>query len=521
MMLKKWLVLFLSTLFMLAACHSPVFNQTNGNIADVKIKAAKERVKSDNQAKAQPPLLVKPGLYVDTTPVNISKRPSWLQNHIVIRGDQLPFSYYSRLISNGAGNNVLTKFQTGLDATSNVSFNYSGTIKGALDMMASKSGYVYSINGDSIYWQAFITRTFDIAFMPGDSDYLVGKKSGGGGADTSSQGSQAQVSNYTTSDSSESEYSNLSGKISIWKDLKDTITQMLSPDGKVMVSQSSTSVTVRDRPSNVNLIGQYIANLNTSLSKQVLVKVQVLEVSLENGFNYGIDWSIVTNAFHNSPFQLNADYGTPIAIQKLGGGDLIPSLGTVASVPEGKNPIPSYTILLKALNQQGKTSVVSEPRVLCLNNQVGVVRITKNEGYVASIQNTAQPGVAQSNSNTVTSQVTPGMVITGLTLYILPKIMQNKIYLSVNADLSTNDTFKTFGPTNAQIQLPNITEKHFNQRSMIRSGDTLILSGFKQVKNATGATQFLTSQALGGTAALQTNTETVVLITPILLNGSA
>lgn len=283
-----------------------------------------------------------------------------------------------------------------------------------------------------------------------------------------------------------------------------------------MVSQSSTSVTVRDRPSNVNLIGQYVANLNASLSKQVLVKVQVLEVSLENGFNYGIDWSIVANGFHNSPFQLNADYGTPIAIQKLGGGDLIPSVGTV-----GNGLIPSYTILLKALNQQGKTSVVSEPRVLCLNNQVGVVRITKNEGYVASIQNTAQPGVAQSNSNTVTSQVTPGMLITGLTLYILPKIMGERIYLSVNADLSTNDRFGQFGPTNAQIQLPNVTSKHFNQRSMIRSGDTLILSGFKQVKNATGASQFFTSQALGGTAALQTNTETVVLITPILLNGSA
>jgi type II secretory pathway component GspD/PulD (secretin) len=113
------------------------------------------------------------------------------------------------------------------------------------------------------------------------------------------------------------------------------------------------------------------------------------------------------------------------------------------------------------------------------------------------------------------------MVITGLTLYILPKIMQDRIYLSVNADISTNNGFGSFGPTDNQIQLPNITEKHFNQRSMIKSGDSLILAGFKQVTNRAGANQFLTSQSLGGTAAEQVNLETVVLITPIILNGSA
>ena len=33
--------------------------------------------------------------------------------------------------------------------------------------MAAKTGYVYSVHRNSVYWQAFITRTFDIAFMPG------------------------------------------------------------------------------------------------------------------------------------------------------------------------------------------------------------------------------------------------------------------------------------------------------------------------------------------------------------------
>jgi type IVB pilus formation R64 PilN family outer membrane protein len=526
LMFKKWIILFLSTAVTLVACHSPVYNQTEGNVADVKIKTAAERKRADNLGKLTRPLVVKPGPYVDTTPISIKNRPSWLSNHIVIKGDRLPFSYFSRLIAAGGGSYVLTKYQVGLDPTQLISLNYSGTVSGALDLLATKVGYVYSITNNKIYWQAFVTRTYDIAFMPGDTDYMVGKKSEGGTntAQTSQAGGQAQVSNYTTSDSSNSEYSNLSGKLSLWKDLQETISQMLSSDGKVSVSQASTSVTVRDRPSNVQLIGQYIHNLNNSLSRQVLVKVQVLEVNLSNSYNYGIDWNIVTNAFHNSAFEINAQYGTPINIQTLNGLG-VPNFGTITNVETGKNPIPNYQVLLNALNEQGKASIVSEPRVLSLNNQVSVVRITNSQGYVASIQNTTLTGVegGTSTTGTVTSQITPGMVITGLTIYILPKIINDRVYLSVNADLSVNNGFDSSPPTadGSSIQLPNVTSKHFNQRSMIKSGDTLILAGFKQLTNRTGAKQFLTSQALGGKAAVQLNTETVVLITPIVLHGAA
>lgn len=540
-MLKKWIVLLLTTIFMLAACHSPVYNQTQANIADVKIKASEARKKSDNDARTPPSLVMKQGMYVDTRPISLDREPSWLSSHVVIRGDQLPFSYYSRTIGIGAGNSVLTKYQTGLDPSVNVTLNFTGTVRGALDLLASKSGYVYAIHGKTIYWQSLITRTYDIAFMPGATDYLMGKTSssssatsgGGGGGNTT-------IANYTTADPSDDEYSNLKGTLSIWKDLDNTLKQLLSPDGKVIVSESTTTVTVRDRPTNVELIGRYIENLNRSLSKQVLIKVQILEVQLENDFNFGINWQIIANAFNKSPFVLNGSYGTPISItqmpsftaqQGLNGGAApgLPIMGTQVQ-PNTPNPIPSYTILINALNQQGKTSVVTEPRVVCLNNQVSVIRIVTQNGYLASVQNTSLSSGSSSTNigiGTVTSQLTPGTIITGLTLYILPKIMKNSIYLQVNADISTNLGFGTQssgtqGSTNfAQIQLPNITMKHFNQRSKIKSGDTLILSGFRQVGNIAKAQQLYSSQALGGKAAQQQNNETVILITPIILPGSA
>lgn len=531
-MVKKWILLLVAAVLTLSACKSPMYNQTEGNVADVKLKSEAARKKSDDSAKPSPSLVVKNGLYVDTSPISLERQPSWLKNRIVIRGDQLPFSYYSRTIANGAGSHILTKYQTGLDQSSVVSLSYTGTVKGALDLLASKTGYVYTIHGSKVYWQAFITKTYDIAFMPGDTDYLMGKTSGGSASSGGTGSSSSNTTDYTSSDSSDAEYSNLSAKLSIWKELQATIAQLLSTDGKVTVSQASTTVTVRDRPTNVQLVGQYIQNLNHNLSKQVLVKVQVLEIDLQNDYNLGIDWQMIARAFHNSPFIVNGNYGTPVTISNIfssqTGFPTGPGPTAAPTYPQfgtyGNGQVPSYKILFNALSQQGKTSVVTEPRVVCLNNQVSVIRIVDSQGYVASIQNTSTGGSQGSSAaqNTVTSQITPGTVITGLTLYILPKIMNKDIYMQVNADLSTNRGIVDFttgsGDNTSTVQLPNITEKHFNQRSVIRSGDTLILAGFRQVSNQANANQFLNWQSLGGKGAQQQNKETIILITPILLN---
>lgn len=528
MMLNKWIVLVLTTMLMVTACNSPVYNQTENNVADVKIKAKVARQQSDDSAKVRPALVMNKGPYIDRTPISLAKNPSWLKSHIVIKGDQLPFSYFSRTIGSGAGYGILTKYQTGLDQGQKISLNYSGTVKGALDLLSSKSGFVYNIQGNGIYWQAFLTKTYDIAFMPGGTDYMMGKKAAAGGSGASTSG----AADYTQADSSSDQYSNLTGKLSVWSDLKATLDQLISPEGKVTVSQATTTVTVRDRPTNLALISQYISNLNSKLSKQVLVKIQILQIDLENDYNLGINWQIIASAFNKSPFVLNANYGTPISITSFTTQSTLPATVSTATTAAGvpqfgtiadpNGQFPSYTILFNALTQQGKTSVVTEPRVVCLNNQVSVIRITQQRGYVASVQNTTLSGTSgTAPTSTVTSQITPGNIITGVTLYILPKILDSKIFLQVNADISLMSALETFGAGSTQIQLPTVDSKSFNQRGQIRSGETLILAGFRQLGNQARAQQFLKSQALGGKAARQNSQETVILITPIILEGQA
>lgn len=544
MFTKRIFLLLVSVLVLLTACNSPVYNQTEANVADVVTRTNDAVALSNNSGKPAPALVVNQGLYVDKTPISLQKQPSWLKEKIIFRGDQLPFSYYSRAIATGGSKDVLTHYQVGLDQSAMVSINYSGTVKGALDLLAAKTGYVYTVNGNHVYWQEFVTKTFDVAFMPGTSDYMMGKagaggtSSAGGGGGAAANGASSTVVQGSLDNTADNEYSSLKGTLSVWADLDKSVRQLLSKDGTVVVSQSTTSVTVRDRPSNVSLIGNYISNLNHSLSRQVLVKVEILDITLSNAFNFGIDWDVVKQTL-GQQFTLNGNYGTPISITPV-----------LANTPNSINALnypilgsinnnmheTAVTAVANALQQQGKVSLVTQPRVVCLNNQVSVIRITSQTGYLASVQQTSLAGGAGSTnvnaSSTVTSQVTPGEVITGLTLYILPKILKDRIYLQVNADLSTLnsiDNISALGsgvasqanPTAPLIQVPNVTFKQFNQRAVIGSGDTLILAGFKSVRNEADATQLLDSQALGGKGAQEQREETIVLITPIILPGNA
>ncbi len=532
---------FLCFFFMafLLGCNSTTYNQTEGNIADAKSREVAARAHMDNLIKPPAPLVIKDGLYVDTTPVSLERQPEWLKNPIVIKGDQLPFSYYTHVISNAADTNALSKYQSGLDASALVSINYSGTVKGALDILAAKTGFVYNIQrGNTIYWQAYITRTYSIAFMPGSSDYMLGQTTGTNTPTTTSAGA---------TDAAAAQYSALSAKsLSIWSDVEHTVKQLLTPEGKLFVSQSSTSVTVRDKPTNVELVGQYIHNLNISLSQQVYVKIEVLDVSLQNDYNFGINWQAVERAFAHSNFVFKANYGSPLSIVPLTGlpipnGGLAPGAATAALADAGATTV--LQALIDALNQQAKVSVVAQPRIVCMNNQVSAIRIINSEQYIQSVSNTSVPGATTTapgsqtinNISTITSQITPATLVTGLTLYVLPKILGEKVYLQINVDLSQNSNTtqicaqagasSTTGSTTTScadnsyiIQSPHVTEKIFNQRSVVATGETLILSGLKQVTNRTGAMQLFNLQDLGGKASTQNNNDTVILVTPYVLH---
>jgi type II secretory pathway component GspD/PulD (secretin) len=168
---------------------------------------------------------------------------------------------------------------------------------------------------------------------------------------------------------------------------------------------------------------------------------------------------------------------------------------------------------------------VTQPSVTTLNDQVAQLAIQTQQSYLAS-----QTGTISGQSSLSQQSLDPGVVTYGLQMYILPKIQNDKVFLQISSTLSDLQSISTVSQngvvdatnpsaTSSAIQVPILNEKTFNQRSVLRNGQTLVLAGFKSLKDNNQKNTVAGLTPLGGLAAESNTEELVVLITPTILTG--
>ena len=507
------LILAMTAPLLVACTHTPY------TVAKAHVRATQHEIKKDlAHYDATLPAVVKhKGYYVSTTPYTLKQKPKWMQKNITLQAKSLPFGILmNRLLT---GSDMTVSYDDTVSPQQLVTINYSGNVSGALDRLAAITHFNYSISKFDISWSSFIDKTFNISFMPGSSSYMVGQ-------------SRSEKTTHTTNDAGQEnhlndmQYSSLEGRLSVWDDLTRTLDELKSKDGKVVVSQSTTSVTIHDHPYNVAEIGKYIARLNKSLSQEVGIRVEVIEVELNNDYNFGINWNMVQKIL-KTKVSLSGNLSTATNLVATNIFDRTGNSGT-SGFQIGKAGSGNSNFLLNALQQEGKVRVVTKPQVVTMNNQIASIRITQDTGYIQSI-------TSSQFQQYQTTTITPGNITDGFTLYLLPKIQDSNVYLQVSSRIANllslekvsnepNDASASGKKSTSQfsaIEVPTIASKEFNQRSVIRSGSTLIIAGYKRLRDQTANAKFFGVSALGGQGASSKNVETLVLITPTILKSTA
>ncbi len=500
-------------LFVTACTHTP-YTKSKANVS-VTQHEIQQDLAHYNTTPA--PVIIHKGYYVDTTPYKLEDQPAWMHKPLTLQAKELPLGILiNRIIE---GSDLTVSYDDSVSPQHAVTIDYNGDVAGALERIAALTHYNYSVSKYDIAWSSFITKTFDISFMPGSSTYLVGQSENRLQDTNMNQNGQINRLNDT-------QYSNLSGRLSVWDDLKQTLDGLKSPDGKVIVSESTTSVTVHDHPSNVDVITNYITQLNHSLSQEVGIRVQVVEVDLNNDYNLGIDWNLVKNVL-KTQVALTGDMGAASNLVASNLGNQSSNLGT-SGFQIGKSGDDSSRLLLNALSQEGKVRVVTKPQVVTMNDQIASIRITQDTGYIQSI-------ASSQFEQYQTTTITPGTVTDGFTLYLLPKIQDDKVYLQVSSRIASllalekvsNAPNEASGSNSKEsnnqfsaIEVPTIAAKEFNQRSVVTSGSTLIIAGYKRLRDQTSETKMFGLAALGGQGAKSNEVETLILITPTILKST-
>jgi hypothetical protein len=174
-------------------------------------------------------------------------------------------------------------------------------------------------------------------------------------------------------------------------------------------------ILVRDKRENIKSITSYIEQVKRSLHRQVDLSVKIYSVEFTDGRELAIDWNQVAVVAGNTLITGSALL-TPASLP-------ITVSGFVASPMSITVANSKVNAVIKAIEQQGKLKVLTQPRIRTLNHQPAVIKIQRTDPFFVSQSNVlqSQSGNAQGNNVQVNN------VTTGTLLSITPQISENDV----------------------------------------------------------------------------------------------
>ena len=241
----------------------------------------------------------------------------------------------------------------------------------------------------------------------------------------------------------------------------------LLPDD-VVVNPVSGTITVNATEKQHQLVQQHLDSIVNAMQRQVLIEATIVEVSLSDSYQAGIDWS-----------RISAGGGFSFDQSLIGNRLAAPPFASVIYAP-GPNRI---QITLKLLEQFGNTRVLSSPKLMALNNQTALLKVVDNIVYFEVSSSASQAttgGVLQSIATTAKT------VAVGIVMSVTPQINEDgRVLLTVRPTVTRLRPEQPFvADPNPVLQIanlvPQIQVREMESVLQVGSGQTVILGGLMQ-----------------------------------------
>ena len=252
-----------------------------------------------------------------------------------------------------------------------------------------------------------------------------------------------------------------------------------SRDGEYFVIDKSVGlVTVTAKPVNLKRVDEYINRLKKELFRQIAIEAKIIEVILTDNSKIGLDWSNVLKDFS---LKATTSFGNA--------GQVYPHLpdssGLYASTFVSRVAIPdlNFNVLLNALNAQGDTHVLANPKLSVLNGQPALISVGKDIAYV---KKTSKTTTVSAGVSTDTYTAEPDNVVQGIALGVMASILDDKrVILHLTPittdleDLDANGSIKmtSIGGGAIELGLPKVRIREMSTMVQVEDGEMLIIGG--------------------------------------------
>lgn len=256
----------------------------------------------------------------------------------------------------------------------------------------------------------------------------------------------------------------------------------------VVVNSQSGVVVVRAMPNELRNVSEYLAKTESTVTRQVVLEAKIIEVELSDAYQAGINWATVLT-------QGNRQYFLGQAAPRGGfGGDLLAPPNVQVPVGPGNAingfltdalggaftlaaDFADFNAFIELLGLQGRTRVLSSPRVSTIHNQKAVIKAGSDEFFVTGVSSTTTTGTATTTS--VDVELTP--FFSGVALDVTPQIDdEGNVLMHIHPTVSdVTDQQKELSVRGQTDSLPLALSQIRESDSIVRahSGQVIVIGG--------------------------------------------
>lgn len=272
--------------------------------------------------------------------------------------------------------------------------------------------------------------------------------------------------------------------------------------GEVIIDERSGKVIISDLPGKMKKLGTLIRELDEE-SRQVYIEADIVELTLDDKFERGIDWEKVwaSAAMDGLDFAGFFPATLTAAYQKI-------SVGTLATN--------HYKAILNFLSTYGTTNIISQPRIAVVNNEEANIMVGERDAYITQTQ-------SQATSTTVTSE-TVEFIDVGVKLKVVPKIgADGFITMKLKPEVSS---VKETITTALGSRVPIVQTSQSETVVKVKDGMMIMIAGMTKVENTDSINGWPILSKLpflgtffGYRAKEIKRTEVIIFLTPHLTRG--
>lgn len=244
----------------------------------------------------------------------------------------------------------------------------------------------------------------------------------------------------------------------------------------VIVNPESSVLIVRATGRQHEKIQEFLDQVLFRASRQVLIEATIAEVLLSNDYQQGINWGILP--LGNSGVKLlQTATATPAAGVEISSYVTDPTAKGVAL--KGVGIVNGSIKLLEAF---GTVKVLSSPKLSVINNQTAVIKVIDNKVYFTIKADTTTNQTASVTTYTTTLNTVP----VGFVMNVTPQISESDtVLLNIRPSISriisyVNDPNPDLAKAGVTSQIPVIRTREMESMIRVSNGNIAVMGGLME-----------------------------------------